>query len=169
LCVFLFNFEHKLEKPFKIKLTPKQAIIKLGNYCAYQERCQKEVIEKLAELGVYGNDAQEILAELITLNYVNEERFAKAFSSGKFRHKRWGKQKITRELNAREISAYCIKQALLEIPDDDYAETMQQLAAKKWNMLKQINPFEKRNNLAKYLIGKGFEPSLVWDYVKSFK
>ena len=44
--------------------------------------------------------------------------------------KKWGRQKITRELQLRKISAYCIRKAMEEIPEDDYAKTLiQQLDA----------------------------------------
>ena len=58
----------------------KQILLKAASYCAYQERCHSEVVTRLGEWGVYGNEAQEILLKLIELGYVNEERFAKTFA-----------------------------------------------------------------------------------------
>ena len=85
------------------------AIEKMKAYCAYQERCQQEVYEKLRKLSIYGNEADDILMELISENFLNEERYAEAYASGKFRIKSWGRVKIKQGLKAKNISEFCIK------------------------------------------------------------
>ena len=152
-----------------IKLTPNQALIKAGSYCAYQERCHEEVRKKLAEWGVYGDDAGNVLLKLIEQNYLNEERFAKAFAGGKFRVKHWGRIKITLELKSRKISEYCIRMAMKEIDNDDYLKTMQHLADEKYHLLNDKNPLVKKNKTAAYVMGKGFEPDLIWDYLRKLQ
>ena len=91
------------------------ALLKLQSYCAYQERCHNEVMTKLRDLGVYGDKADEIVAQLITDNFLNEERFAVSYARGKFRIKRWGKIRIRQELKLRQIPEYSIKKAMAEI------------------------------------------------------
>lgn len=164
--VNMFNFEHILENKHN-KLTPSQALLKAANYCAYQERCHKEVIEKLNEWGIYGQDAQEILLQLIEQNYLNEERFAIAFAGGKFRVNQWGKIKIVNELKMRDISPYCINKALLAIDEDTYVEALTQLAQKKWQEVKDANILSKRAKVARFLAGKGFEQELVWRILRN--
>lgn len=144
-------------------LTPKQALIKAAAYCAYQERCYQEVEAKLAEWGIFGNDAGELLIKLSEQNYLNEERFAKAFAGGKFRVKHWGKKKIKRELKQRNISDYCIKQGLLEIPDADYEHTLNQLAQSKLESLNEKNMFARKQKVAQYLLAKGYETDMIWN------
>ncbi len=150
----------------KSTLSRSQALLKLMSYCAYQERCHQEVAEKLFDLGVYKADAEFITAELITSNFLNEERFAKSFAGGKFRVKKWGKKKIVAELKQKKISEYCIKQGLKEIDDDDYLNTLQHLAQQKMISSKEKNILVKRNKTAQYLVGKGFEIDLIWDVLK---
>ena len=67
----------------------KEVLKKLLRYCAYQERCHKDVREKIMSYDVYGDDLDEIMLYLIEQNYLNEERFAITYASGKFRLKRW--------------------------------------------------------------------------------
>ena len=93
---------------------------KLRHYCAYQERCHEEVRTKLLSLKVYGDGLEEIINQLISEDFLNEERFAKAYAGGKFRMKKWGRGKIIQGLKARKISDYCIKQGMSEIPEEDY-------------------------------------------------
>lgn len=143
----------------------KAAKIKAGNYCAYQERTQQEVRDKLYSLGLFRDEVEEVLTELITENYVNEERYAQTFASGKFRIKRWGKRKIEDALKQKHISSYCITQALKNIPDEEYREAIEDLIEKKRNLEATDNEYVVKNKIARYLIGKGFEPDLVWKQI----
>ena len=92
-----------------------QAWEKIKPYCAYQERCHREVKEKLYGYGLYGHDVEQIISRLIEENYLNEERFAVAYAGGHSRIKKWGKIKITQALRQKGVSAYCIKKALQSI------------------------------------------------------
>jgi regulatory protein len=140
---------------------------KAASYCNYQERTHAEVRKRLADWKVYGLEAEEIISYLIVENYLNEERFAKAYAGGKFRVKKWGKNRIIFELKARKISDYCIKQALNEIDDDDYFETVKNLLDLKRNQLsKELSELELKQKLYNYLISKGFESEIVGKELK---
>ncbi|HEV8079593.1 MAG TPA: hypothetical protein VGP43_02700 [Chitinophagaceae bacterium] len=76
------------------KLTKEQALPKIKLYCAYQERCHKEVKEKLYSLGLYKKDVEQLISQMIEENYLNEERFAIQYAGGKFRMNKWGRIKI---------------------------------------------------------------------------
>ena len=147
-------------------MTRKEAKLKLANYCAYQERSQKEVRNKLYETGLYQDEIEEIISELISENFLNEERFAKAFIGGKFRIKKWGRNKILMAIRPFDISDYCIKKGLQEIDPDDYNNTMEQIIIAKNKGLSEDNIFVRRNKLAKYAMSKGFEAELVWNFLK---
>ena len=77
--------------------------IRITKYCVYQERAHAEVEQKLYSFGLFANEVEELLAWLITENFVNEERFAKAFAGGKFRLKKWGKIKISQQLKLKRV------------------------------------------------------------------
>lgn len=153
------------EKKIK-RHTPKQAKLKAANFCAYQERSQKEVRNKLYDLGLYSDEVEELLSELITENFLNEERFAKAYVGGKFRVKKWGRKKILLGLGAHQLSPYCIKKGLAEIDEEEYINTLEEIVLKKAQSTHETETFKKRNKLATHAIYKGFESDLVWDVVK---
>jgi len=155
------------ENKKKENLTPSQARLKAANFCAYQERTQKEVRDKLYELGQSTDDVEEIISWLITENYLNEERFAKAFVGGKFRIKKWGRNKILQELKARNISPYCIKKGMLEIDEEGYHQNLLSLLEKKSAELKEKNPLVRNHKLSQYLLSKGYESELIWEVLKS--
>lgn len=140
--------------------------LKASQFCAYQERTQQEVREKLYELGCYGDDAENIIVELIAENFINEERFAKVYAGSKFRVKKWGRLKIEYELRQRKLSAYCIKKGMEEISDEDYEQTLVDLLHKKQLTLKDSNKLVLQKKLAQFAIGKGYESALVWEKIK---
>lgn len=148
--------------------TVKEATIKLMQYCAYRDRSQKEVEEKLIDMRMIPAAREKIIIELMRENFLNEERFARSFARGKFRIKKWGKNKIKQELKAREISTPLIKIALTEIDQEDYIATLQELAEKKSLLIKEKDPFIKRNKLSNFLIQKGYEPSLVYEVCSDY-
>ena len=133
----------------------------------YRERCHKEVETKLHEMRMIPQAREVILLHLMEHDFLNEERFAKAFARGKFNIKKWGREKIKRELQFREISSYNIKAAIKEIDENDYLKTLEDLAAKKAVLIKESDPFKKRHKLSQYLISRGFESNLVFDTVKN--
>lgn len=151
------------------KLTPNQAYPKIKQYCAYQERCHNEVIQKLFSFGLTKPDAEEMIGKLIEENFLNEERFAIQFAGGKFRIKNWGKTKIKYELRQKRISDYCIKKALASIDSSEYRKTFEKMALKKLQALKgEKNVFIKKRKLQDYLLMAGFEASLVKEFINEF-
>lgn len=142
--------------------TPEQALPKIKQYCAYQERCHAEVKEKLYSFGLYKKEVESIIAGLIEENYLNEERFAIQYAGGKFRIKHWGKNKIKQALKQKQVSDYCIKKALKEIDDTDYKKSFEKLVEIKMKMIKsEKNIFIKKRKLQDYLLMKGYEVNLV--------
>jgi regulatory protein len=144
------------------KLSKEQAIPRIRQFCAYQERCHMEVKEKLYSLGLYKKDVEEITSQLIEENYLDEERFAIQYAGGKFRMNGWGRVKIKHALKQKHVSDYSVKKAIKQIPDDDYMKTLQKLAAQKLKTLKgESNSMMKRKKVFDYLLQKGYEAELV--------
>jgi regulatory protein len=139
-----------------------EALQKAKQYCAYQERCHSEVKEKLYSLGMNKKEVDELLSELISENYLNEERFAIQFAGGKFRIKQWGRVKIKYALKQKQISEYCIKKALKAIDEKDYTKTAEKLFEQKLKTLKsEKNIFVKKRKLQDHLLQKGFETRVI--------
>lgn len=155
----------ELEKT--IKLDKKAALKKAGQFCAYQERSQQEVRDKLYSWGLWLTEVEEIIAELIENNFLNEERFAKAYVSGKFNIKKWGRIKIRQGLKLKQITDKMISSALNTIDEDDYMLTILILAQKKLPSITVREPHKRRFKLISYLLSKGFENNLILDVLKS--
>ena len=146
-------------------VTVADATKKLERYCAYQERCHQDVENKLRTMKLIPEAREKIILHLLTHNFLNEERFAKSFARGKFTIKKWGKQRIVRELKARDISTYNIKIALQEITEEKYIKTFHLLAEKKFDSIGEENSIKKRNKLTRYLLHRGWETNMVYEKV----
>lgn len=152
MAVQLFDFDIVLNKSQK--------------YCVYQERCQWDVEKKFRDWLVDEEIRDDVLGELIVQGFINEERFAAQFASGRFRIKQWGKQKIKVELKKRQISSYSINKALEKITDEEYRLTLQSLITKKNKEVRAKNEFEKTQKIAQYLYSRGYESELIWDTLR---
>lgn len=113
------------------------------------------------------NEIEKIIVYLIENNYLNESRFAKVFSGGKFRIKNWGKIRIIRELKYRKISNYNIKLALQEISDIDYIKVFNKISNKKLEFFKHLNTQEKKKKLLNFLVYKGWEKEIIYEKLNS--
>lgn len=145
--------------------TVDEALKRLEHYCSYQERCHKDVNQKLIKMKMIPEARDHIIGHLLKHNFLNEERYARAYARGKFRMKKWGKQRIQRELKFKDINNTIISLALKEI-GDDYLQTFNDLSAKKLNSIRENNPQKKRKKLADFLLYRGWESQLVYDRIR---
>lgn len=148
---------------YRKQIGKEQALQKAKHYCSYQERSHYEVKEKLYSFGLYKQQVEELLSQLIEEDYLNEERFAIQFAGGRFRIKQWGRVKIKYELKQKMVSEYCIKKALRQIVEEDYLAVLEKLAAKKWTAVKadNANKYTRMAKTTDFLLQRGFEPELI--------
>ncbi|SNS01306.1 regulatory protein RecX [Flavobacterium sp. ov086] len=149
--------------------TPKEALLKLEHFCAYQERCHAEVVSKLYSLKMTSDETEQIVVQLIESNFLNETRFACSFARGKHRIKQWGTIRITNELKARQISSTNITIALKEISPEEYKTTFEQLSERCWENLREKDTLKKRKKFCDYMLRRGYESFLVYDKVKELE
>lgn len=144
-----------------------QALAKMQYYCAYQERCHHEIRQKLISMHMIPQAIDQITVVLINEGYLNEERFTRTFISGKFRIKKWGKNRLKQELKKRQISNYLIEKGIAEINPQEYLETFNQLADDKIASLKTKSPKLSKKKLIDFLLYRGWEYNLIFDKLKT--
>ena len=146
-------------------LTTKQIESKLQYYCSYQDRCHKEVIEKLKTFNIKSNESNEIISNLIKDNYLNESRFSENFVRGKFKIKNWGKVRIVRELKQKNISRYNINLGLKEIDSQEYQNKLDEIFKNKLSSLDNLNKTIKKRKIISYLLYRGWESNLIYSKI----
>jgi len=145
----------------------KVALAKAEHYCAYQERSQQEVRDKLYEWGLWTDAVENIISQLISGNFLNEERFANAYTKGKFNQKSWGKIKIKQGLKFKRVPDVLIKKALQTINPGDYFNTLEQVIQKKSALITEKDPYKRRYKLQQYALGRGYETDLIAEVLKN--
>ena len=147
-------------------LTPDQVLDKMAKYCAYQERCVKEVCDKLKTFDIAEEEKSKILDYLLDNRFVNDERYAKAFVRGKVNQSGWGVNKIRFHLIQKGIDKDIIDEALGQTDEEAYHQRLIEILKTKAKTVKADSDFEKKRKLAAYAMQKGFEGSLVWETLK---
>lgn len=156
---------------FNNRLTEQQAWEKIQHFCAYQERSQSEVRTRLFSYGLHPDEVESLIARLITEQFLNEERFAKAFCGGKFRQKQWGKNKLIFELKKRQISPRNIQIGLAEITDTAYQHTLNKWVHTLYHKTRKNthNQFVLHQKIIQSLVNKGFEYELIKDAISEYE
>ncbi len=160
----MFDFESK-GKPKNV-YSLKEAQLKAADFCAYQERSQQEVRDKLYTYGLYPDEVEEVLSRLIVDGFLNEERFAIAYAGGKFRVKAWGRKKIIQGLKQHKVSAYCTQKGLDSIDEQEYRDKLCALVQKKIPPSIPKDTYKLQHKIARYLFGKGYEQELIWQCLR---
>ena len=145
----------------------KQVLMKARRYCALAEHCQKDARQKILSWGVQPTMCEKIIAALISENLINEERYARMFAGGKFRIKKWGRNKICHKLREKNISEPCIKACLHEIEEKDYLNCLKELIVKKTHNKDGKKLQIQADAVARYAIGKGFEAEMGWEIIRN--
>ncbi len=143
--------------------TLQEATKKLEAYCAYQERSHQEVRQKLETMHMIPEAIDVIIIHLLEHNFLNEERFAKAYVSGKFNIKKWGKSRLTYQLKQKGVSKTNINQAIEAISDKEYIEVFNDLTQKKAFSIKEPDKLKKKRKFIDYFLRLGWESYLVYD------
>ena len=147
-------------------LTPDQVLDKMTKYCAYQERCVKDVSDKLKTFDILEEEKTKILEYLLDNRFVNDERFAMSFVRDKINQRGWGVNKIRFHLIQKGIDKELIDEALGQTDEEVYRQRLIDILKTKAKTVKAATEYEKKRKLAAYAMQKGFEGNLVWEVLK---
>ena len=150
------------------KISEKEAFEKIIIFCNYRERSSKEVLIKLSSFGYDSNTSNKIIDKLKKINMINDLRFSKSFSRGKFKINKWGKNKIKSYLINKGISENEITQGLESIDNEIYLETLKSLLINKKKTIKKEEVKLKKQKLFNYLYQKGYEKNLIFDSINRY-
>jgi regulatory protein len=157
-----------MDHPNPIKITDeKVALAKAEHYCVYQDRAQQEVRDKLYSWGLWPSAVENIICTLVENNFLNEERFAKAYAQGKFNQNGWGKNKIKQGLKFKRVPDVLIRKALAQLDGDAYLVALEQILTKKAAVTLEKDRFKRRYKLQQYALSRGFENDLIADILKN--
>lgn len=96
-------------------MTTSEALQKLQRYCAYQERSPFEVERKLQQIGLPRDRHEEVVAQLMEDNFLDEYRFTEAYTRGKLNQKQWAPRRIRMGLQEHRIPRVTIDRILRQV------------------------------------------------------
>jgi len=137
-------------------------------FCSTKEVCISEINKKLINWGIKESEIDEIVLKLLAENFIDEQRYSKAFTLDKFRFNNWGKQKIRFELWKKEIRQSHINIALEEIDTDEYLQKAKKLFTEKLHKIKESNILKKKQKIFSYMSNKGFETEIIYKIAEFF-
>ena len=144
-----------------------QILDKARQFCDYQERCIHDVKEKLQSWQIVPEQVERIIVALQEENYLDEDRYVRAFALGKLRHNKWGKIKISFALKGKGIENALISEALNTIDDGEYEELLASILKTKLVGLKYEFEYEKQGKLFRFAQSRGFENNVIEKALRS--
>ena len=147
------------------ELSQKEILNKLYRYCAYQERAISDVDRQLNRYRIEEKLKKNIIEKLIEEDFLNEERYTKTYVFGKLRNNKWGRIKITQGLKEKSIDPHIIHKVIDTIEEKEYIEIINNLIVKREALLRTEDIFIRKNKIARSIISKGFESTIVWDQI----
>ena len=148
---------------------PDWVLSKMQQYCAFQERCMFDVKTKLKTFHLQDDIYEQIVIELKKKDFLNEERFAKMFASGKLRINKWGRSKIYAAMQQKRVPELFILEGINSIDEDEYISVLKSVIEKKRNELNETDSFKRNKKLAKFAASKGFESNVIWRVLENLE
>ena len=150
----------------KKPLTPSEALNKAAAYCTLCERCISEVSAKLTTWGIPHTEQEKIIARLIEEKFIDEVRYCRAFVNDKVKFNRWGRIKITAALRDKHLPQEYIKEALDNIDEEIYLQSLKDVIEIKRRELKGADDFATQQKIIRHAASRGYEPSLIISTIK---
>ena len=154
--------------PIKKPISPENALSRAAMLCSRCEQAEYDIRNKLKSWGITDSDIENIINRLISENYLNEERFAIAFTRDKFRFEGWGRIKIAYHLKCKHVTQHVIDAALSEIDKNEYIQSLEHILQVKMRSLKGKEPILAKASLLRFASSRGFEPNLIYRVLPKF-
>lgn len=134
---------------------------KAAAYCSLAEHCKHEVREKMKLWEVPNEMIDDMIDHLTEEQFIDEERYCKAFVADKLKHNRWGCVKIRYELLKKRIPTLLIMEVLSNVDEEEYIAMALSIMEKKQKEIKAKDDYELRNKLFRFMAGRGFELEIM--------
>ncbi len=143
----------------------KEVLNKTTRLCSRSEQCSPDIRRKILDAGIDEEKADEMIRMLIDENYLNDERYVKAYASDKFKFNKWGKIKIRHYLRQKGLPDEIIATGLEVIDPEKYKKVLVKTMKDKAKTIKKKNKFEKMGQVIRFAQTRGFEPELIHRYL----
>lgn len=149
-------------------MSKENALYRVAALCSKCEQAEHDIRTKLKSWGISSYDIDTIIQRLIDEKYIDEERFAIAFTRDKFRFNGWGRLKIAYHLRLKHISQQAVDNAIADIEEEAYIQSLELILSSKLRTLKNKEPLQVKASLLRFASSRGFEPALICRLIPKF-
>lgn len=139
------------------EFTEEEAFEKMTAWCSTGERCRSEVSEKLQRWSVPYAIINKVIDRLIDSEYIDEERYCRAFIRDKYRLEKWGKQKIAKALYVKRIPQHISNTQWDVIDNDEYQSILHKLLQSKRKSIHANDEKSLNEKLIRFALSRGFD------------
>lgn len=138
-------------------MTKEEALRRLTTLCAASEQCEYDLCEKMRRWGVDYEDINEAIEYLRDENYIDDERYCRAFINDKYRFAKWGKVKIAQALIQKRFEQSSFRHLLNEIDQEEYLNILSDTLRNKIRSIRADSDYERNGKLMRFAMSRGFE------------
>lgn len=149
------------------EFTEEEAQQRAAASCSTQELCRADVEDRLLKWNLSHEATDRVLDRLVADNFINEERYCRAFINDKLRFAKWGKQKIAAGLRLKRLPYRLSWQLLEEIDQDEYQAVLRDIIASKRKSVRADSDFELNAKLVRFALSRGFDMKDICRYVQA--
>jgi regulatory protein len=146
----------------KNQLTIQEALLKAQKLCSAEEKCRSDIRKKLFDWGISSGDTEKIISKLTEEKFIDERRYARSFTRDKLTLNKWGKLRISFELNQKKLPKNVILEAVSLIDENEYLELLKKETQKKLRSIPDKDPMVKKAKLHRFASSKGFENDVIF-------
>ena len=138
--------------------TAQQALQSLMRLAARSEKSTGDALRLMRTWGVPEVEQRGVLDRLLADRYIDNRRYAEAYTREKSQLAGWGERKITMHLRLKGVERDVISEVLSElVADDSMGERLHEKLTKKLRTVKAANDYDLRGKLLRYALGLGYD------------
>lgn len=149
-------------------LTFEQALQRAASLCSSSEHCISDIEEKLYRWGVDKADSEKVIDTLLDEKYIDETRYAIAYTRDKLRFSHWGRIKIRTMLRAQHISEADVNNAFDDIDQEEYLGILESIINKKRQTMDDTESYASRAKLIRFAMQRGFEMHEITKFISEY-
>lgn len=144
-----------------------EALTRLTALCAQSEHCISDIRSRLDTWEIDDEDERQKIIDYLTQNnFIDEYRYCRAYVNDRLRYARHGRIKMAAALRQKHLPADAISQALEQLDDELYVQTLNDLIQSKRRTTHAPDEYQLRAKLIRFAQSRGFELDLILDQLQ---
>ena len=134
-----------------------EALQSLMRLCARAEKSSGDALRLMRTWGVPEIERQGVLTKLIEQRYIDDSRYAEAYTREKLQLAGWGARKIAMHLRQKGVASDIITTTLAHLDTDEMESKLKDKLHRKLRSTKAATDYELKGKLLRYALGLGYE------------